>query len=306
MTNDIKYALIDFQRFIQFIMIYLEREFRMWTTSLTNQETLVHYTASKPMPKDAMDRWKEVEKDVRLTYYSYDDCLLMIHSHFNPKVLKSFETIFPGWKKVLMFKLIVMYMKTGIVIDPNVVPEVSPDFLKEESISSYIVVSEQNEYVNMMMMANMSSRHSTLFLSLLLAYLIADDDVFDLYSTLCYNIGTLRVEGDERYHLEQVKYQVVVGDSKRAEKMVDLVWFPDDELYEVKAKTVVDGDAFTFYIRDSKLCAASRDGKGWEHHLVVDIYFQTNEMLYTLVEDMGNNRFDIKKDDVLLIHHEPS
>lgn len=307
MEIDFAYALNDLRRFIQFVMIFVEREVRSLTDSVLGVELLVHYTAPKPMTQKYMDYWKTVDKDASLQYYSYNDCLLLIRDNFNPKSLKLFETIRPGWKKVLMFKLIMMYMKTGFVVDPNVVPTVSPDVLNNGGISTYIAVSEKESYVNMMMMANVSSRRSVLFLTLLLAFLIAEEGAFDLYSTLAYNIGTFRLESDETYSLEEVKYQVSVGSSCSGEKVVDLVWFPDDEIYEIRARTGADDARLSFYIHDCRLYAKSKDGKGWDDDAVgVDIVFFAREVLYTLSEEVDDATYEVKKDEMVLLCYELS
>jgi hypothetical protein len=295
MGNEFAYALTDIQRFIHFVVILFEREFRSITDSVLGNELLIHYTASKPMSKKYVEFWKTVEKDTSLQYYSYNECLLMIQNHFNSKLFKFFKKIGPGWRKVLMFKLITMYIKTGIVIDPNVMPNVSPDVLKKNGISSYIAISEKHSYVNMMLMANTSSRRSVLFLTLLLSYLISDQEMFDLYSTLAYNIGTIRLESDETYQLNEVKYQVFVGKCNCGEKKIDLMWFPDDEIYEVNGRTVSDSEHFSFYIRDSHLYIVSKDGKPWDHNVTVDIVFFANEVLYTLSEDVNDETYEVKK-----------
>lgn len=304
MDLDIAFILNDIQRFLYFIRVYVEREFRAVANVVTGGDLLVHYTASRPMTEKYLELWKGVEKDTGLQYYSYNDCLLMIRDQFNPNVLQMFENVHPGWKKVLLFKLITMYMKTGIVIDPNVIPKVSPDMLKREGIHTYITVSETNSQLNMMMMASTSSRRSLLFLTLLLAYLIADKEHFDLYSILAYNIGTFRLKSDETYELKEVKYRVVVGCSKKAEKDVDLIWFPYDEIYDIRPCGVSDMERFRFYICDNRLHTISKDGKGWQHSLSVDITFMAYEVLYTLSEEITNTEYRVKKDELVLLYHD--
>ena len=306
MDNELSCALGDIQRFFQYILHFMESECKSFIDTTANKDLIVYYTATNPMGNKYIEHWKQVDKDATLKYYSFNSCLMMIHKDFNSKVLKRFVDTPCGPEKVTLFKLSTMYMKPGLVVDPNVVPNISPDVLKEDNISSYIVVSDMKKSVNMIMMANTSYRRSNLYLSLFLSFLIAEEqnEQFDLYSTLVYNIGTHYLKSDEIYVLNTVKYKVVIGSSEVNKKNVDLVWFPHDEICQVKPRFHLDSKRFLFHIRDSRLYVWSKNGLPWTDELVVDIVFWANETLYTLSEKVNHCEYQVKKGDLVLLHRE--
>jgi hypothetical protein len=253
---------------------------------------VIYYTALSPISSEIEKKWNT---DLKLRFFPYHDCLFLIQKNFNLNISTIFEQIQPGWKKVLLFKLSIMYLKTGIVVDPNVYPLVAPETLYEGGITTYMTVSNEMR-VNMMMMANFSQRKSMLFLSLLLSYVLNPEN-FDLYSALSYNIGTLKVKAGRRYEIEEVKCAILVGKSSYREKSVTLLWFPIDELHDIRCQLTIHRDEFKFRIQGNTLYVTHKSGGGWEHDLVVDIVLYTNEVLYTLTERVAADKYEIVKDD---------
>lgn len=309
MEFEIQYALSDVQRFIHFLTVYMRREFYSIKNSIIGRELLIYYTGLNPMSDIYLDKWKEM--DCNINYYSVNHCALMLKNNFNSRLEKLFDSKrIPGIKKVLMFKLSIMYIKMGVVIDPNLIPYISPNNLKDDEISSYIVISTECR-LNVMMMANTSTRQSLLFLTLFLAYIYAigqgaetiEDDARFLYEKLAYSISTHCLIPNTMYHVDEVKYTVTVPCSNSHSKMVDLVWFPIDQIYRIEPQRLRDKKRFEFNIDENMLCVRENNSQGWEYSFHVDIIFEANETLCTLVEELTDRtKYKIKKDEIALVH----
>ena len=302
MEIDIKYFKLDMEHFIRYLIRYLEYEYDSFFSGKIPEEMYIYYTSPMRMQRQHEETWADIDTNLTLKFYAYGECIEMFKTNFNSQVSRKFELIQPGWKKVVLFKLGIMYLNSGFVIDPNIVPMKAPEYLLDGDITTYLSIS-RNNMVNLMMMANISARKSMLFLALFIGYLLNPAE-FDLFGALSYTLGTLRIKENERYHLDDVKIAVNVGTSQKSSKQVDLIWFPDEEFYDIKCQLQSSNTDFTFKICDNKLFITNRTGEGWDSNLIVDISLYTNETLYILQETTQSGRTEIMKDDEVIFYRE--
>lgn len=316
MDRQIILAFTDIQKLLKIILKFLENEYCTLIDKIFGKDFLVYYTYTREITDKYKHYWEE--QNNKIHYYSYEHCELMIQKHFNKNMYKTFTSLQNAGKKVLIFKLIMMYLNKGVVVDPNIVPNVSLDSLKQLGmITSYIAFSKDKS-INLMMMANTSTRRSIVFLVLLLAYIYehkrgnfytSDDSKF-LYDTLAYGIGTTEFLIEDNHQIiDCIKYKVSVPHSycsevyKRYCAEVDLVWFPNDEIVEFEPHN--RNQTFYFRIVDSKLIVESREM--WNKPFYVDIIFTSlePETIYPLCEEIDmvtNSKYNIKKGADILVH----
>lgn len=305
MEQEINLALYDMHRFVNFILIYLKREMSNIKNSVFARDLFVYYTFHRRLSESALAKWEKVDDILR--FYSPQDSVLMIQNQCNSRLNATFRGLV-GAQKALMFKLLMMYINTGVVVDPNVFPKVSLRTLKSVDPTVYISLSKTNE-INVMMMANTSNRRSLLFLTLFLAFVleIKKDTVINecsfLYEKLTYSIGTNVLQCNDSRQVKEVRYKIQVDPSRTNTKSIDLVWFPDDEIYHIEPHIIKCDERmqYCFEIDDSKLIVTS--SKPWTTTFYVDIVFRTDEVLYALCEEVQEStQYYIKRDEEVLVH----
>jgi hypothetical protein len=122
-----------------------------------------------------------------------------------------------------------------------------------------------------------------------------------MMNVLKYNLNTDTICADKVYDIEQVKLKINVGSSKLNNKSINLYYFPDDVIYEIKLNEKTD-KLFDFNITENILRVTRIDkNEGWEENLSCDICISSKERIYLFRE---NNGLDKKLTSVFVTHHD--
>lgn len=259
----------------------------------------IYMTYKTIPPSYIFKKWKVLNPDYNIDFSLDKLCYDFIKTHFNEYVADLFTRIPEGMHKADLWRLCKLYINSGVYSDIDIVPYLNLNTL-DKDITFYSCLATDTSAVFQAFIANFSKPKNPLLLLFLISFLVNEPykikncsygPCIDMMNVLKYNLNTDTICADKIYDIDKVKIKINIGSSDSNNKSVNLYYFPQDIVYNIKLNEDTD-KLFDFNITENILKITRRDkGEGWKENLSCDICISSKERIYLFKENngLGNN-----------------
>jgi hypothetical protein len=255
----------------------------------------IYMTYKTIPPYYVFNRWKVLNSDYNIELSLDKQCYDFMKTHFNEYVANLFNKIPQGMHKADLWRLCKLFIHSGVYSDIDLVPYLNLNTL-DKDITFYSCLATNTSAVFQAFIVNFSKPKNPLLLLFLISFLVNEPykikycsygPCIDMMNVLKYNLNTDNICADKVYDIEQVKLKINIGSSQSNNKSVNLYYFPDDVIYEIKLNDETD-KLFHFNITENILKATRIDKtEGWGENLSCDICISSKERIYLFKENNG-------------------
>jgi hypothetical protein len=252
----------------------------------------IYMTYKKNIPDIVFYRWKLLNSEYKLDLSLDDDCIHFLKQNFNVYIADLFLKIPEGMYKADLWRLCKLYIHGGVYADVDLVPYLKMEDL-DKDITFYSCLSFEKTSIFQAFMINYKPK-SPLILQFLLSFLLnspynyPNGPTYDIYNCISHNLNNISIKAETKYNIEEVKILVNIGPSDSKTKQINLYFFPEDIVYNIKLIENSHIDTFRFTIQNNILTIERLDmNEGWGYSHSINICIESKESIFLFQENVG-------------------
>ena len=252
----------------------------------------IYMTYKTNLPDKVPSRWKKLNPNYNIDFSLDADCIDFLRNNFNDYIVNMFQSIKRGMYKADLWRLCKLYIHGGVYADIDLVPHIDIDTL-DKDVTFYSCLSAVPRTIFQAFMVNFSKPKNPLILHFLLSFLLnkpytyENGPTYDMYNCLKYNLNGRNINPETKYHINEVKINVIIGSSNTNVKRINIFYFPKEVKYSIRLVNNPHPDYFYFKLINNFLYVKRVDKNiGWDYSHSVDICIKSDESFYLFQEKL--------------------
>ena len=257
----------------------------------------IYMTYKTNLPDKVPSRWKKLNPNYNIDFSLDADCIDFLRNNFNDYIVNMFQSIKRGMYKADLWRLCKLYIHGGVYADIDLVPHIDIDTL-DKDVTFYSCLSAVPRTIFQAFMVNFSKPKNPLILHFLLSFLLnkpytyENGPTYDMYNCLKYNLNGLDINPETKYHINEVKINVIIGSSNTNIKRINIFYFPKQVKYSIRLVNNPHPDYFYFKLINNFLYVKRVDKNiGWGYSHSVDICIKSDESFYLFQEKLQGSNY---------------